>query len=231
MSIRTFPLKSLTLTYRIFPICEGQNVNQTLAGKVNFVCVADSALSPSLVCPLKLTAQCFCFCDLSLDLIPVYPFHPDHREPLHPAVTAVMVALEGSGLEASVYPGPGSGGECDLCWWTVGILHRAVCECVFRTDRTSVTWNVWMKESDFCLVIGWHVLWTSCLMFRWTCSTWNMLSSPLLPPLEDPPGFELSPLFGFLDGFSDWLVFFLLALRKKQITTMIIWNIVYTIVQ
>lgn len=43
-----------------------------------------------------------------------------------------------------------------------------------------------------------------------------MLSSPLPLPLEEPPGFELSPLFGFLDGFSDWLVFFLLALKKKD---------------
>lgn len=42
-----------------------------------------------------------------------------------------------------------------------------------------------------------------------------MLSSPLPLPLAEPPGFELSPLFGFLDGFSDWLVFFLLALKKK----------------
>lgn len=48
-----------------------------------------------------------------------------------------------------------------------------------------------------------------------------MLSSPLPLPLEEPPGFELSPLFGFLDGFSDWLVFFLLALKKRQIIAII----------
>lgn len=41
--------------------------------------------------------------------------------------------------------------------------------------------------------------------------TWNMLSSPLPLPLEEPPGFELSPLFGFLAGFSGALGFFLFA--------------------
>ena len=34
------------------------------------------------------------------------------------------------------------------------------------------------------------------------CLTWNMLSSPFPLPLEEPPGLELSPLFGFLDGLS-----------------------------
>lgn len=41
--------------------------------------------------------------------------------------------------------------------------------------------------------------------------TWNMLSSPLLLPLDEPPGLELSPLFGFLAGFSGALDFFLFA--------------------
>lgn len=37
-----------------------------------------------------------------------------------------------------------------------------------------------------------------------------MLSSLLLLPLDEPPGLELSPLFGFLVGFSG-ADFFLLA--------------------
>ena len=38
-----------------------------------------------------------------------------------------------------------------------------------------------------------------------------MLSSPLPLPLDEPPGLELSPLFGFLAGFSGALDFFLFA--------------------
>lgn len=49
-----------------------------------------------------------------------------------------------------------------------------------------------------------------------TSPTWNMLSSPFPLPLEEPPGLELSPLFGFLDGFSDWLVFFRLAFKQAN---------------
>ncbi len=41
--------------------------------------------------------------------------------------------------------------------------------------------------------------------------TWNMLSSQLLLPLEEPPDLELSPVFGFLIGFSSALDFFLFA--------------------
>lgn len=43
-----------------------------------------------------------------------------------------------------------------------------------------------------------------------------MLSSALLLPLDEPPGLELSPLFGFLAGFSGALGFFLFALKQKR---------------
>lgn len=41
--------------------------------------------------------------------------------------------------------------------------------------------------------------------------TWNMLSSPLLLALDEPPSLELSPLLVFLAGFSGVLGFFLFA--------------------
>ena len=44
--------------------------------------------------------------------------------------------------------------------------------------------------------------------------TWNMLSSLLLA-LDDPPGLELSPLFGFMAGFSCTLGFFLFASKEQ----------------
>lgn len=41
--------------------------------------------------------------------------------------------------------------------------------------------------------------------------TWNMLSSPPLPPLAELLGLEVSPLFGFLAGFSGGAAFFRFA--------------------
>lgn len=72
-------------------------------------------------------------------------------------------------------------------------------------DQTSVTGDRGVAAAS---TVGGDLCWR-------TSHTWNMLSSPLLLPLEEPPGLELSPLFGFLDGLSVWLVFFLLALKKK----------------
>lgn len=50
--------------------------------------------------------------------------------------------------------------------------------------------------------------------------TWNMLSSPLLLPLDDPPGLELSPLFAFLAGFSGALGFFLFAFKTNTFSNL-----------
>lgn len=50
---------------------------------------------------------------------------------------------------------------------------------------------------------------------------WNMLSSPLLG-LEDPPCLELSPLFGFLAGFSCTVGFLFFASKEPRNTYQIV---------
>lgn len=52
---------------------------------------------------------------------------------------------------------------------------------------------------------------------------WNMLSSLLLLPLDEPLGLELSPLFGFLAGFSGALDFFLFACRECSSLLATLW--------
>lgn len=61
-----------------------------------------------------------------------------------------------------------------------------------------------------------RVLFLTSEQLKLLIPTWNMLSSPLLLALAEPPGLELSPLFGFLACFSGALDFFLFAFKKRK---------------